>query len=339
MWFKRHKGLITGVSLFFFANSVLVFAWLTGKIMNPDNLPATIRIEDGVNVSYIFDKRVAERFPMTLMILSGVYLVIVIIGLLLISVPEKDPVKATPEYQADKKRSLIEKALSNDQKAVDSLIKREEFIPFYKTIVFWLLFIMGFGGSLVPYFSVNSYKTYGLIIINDDNFMSLVGSIGGLTNGIGRLFWGFVSDKLTFRQSFGWIALIQLVFIASFSLIETKPLYAIWYGMMQFAAGGFFTVFGPEVSSTFGTKRGPKVFSFISGGAWQLSTLMNVAIGKWLVQLWGYQIIFFGLAGGTFIVLAVDVMLYKRKIKKKDRQSVLSILEQKKEEEIKASLL
>lgn len=64
---------------------------------------------------------------------------------------------------------------------------------------FWLLIAFAF------FFSFNSLdlflllQAYGQSFINDDYFLSLVGACSSLFNAIGRITWGIVADKFSFR--------------------------------------------------------------------------------------------------------------------------------------------
>ena len=42
------------------------------------------------------------------------------------------------------------------------------------------------------------YKEYGLTEITDDRYFAILGSIGSVMNGLSRLFWGAMMDKVIF---------------------------------------------------------------------------------------------------------------------------------------------
>jgi MFS family permease len=47
--------------------------------------------------------------------------------------------------------------------------------------------------------------------LKGDAFQSLVGGVGALFNGGGRLFWGSLSDKIGFKKSFFILTIAQVV--------------------------------------------------------------------------------------------------------------------------------
>ena len=72
----------------------------------------------------------------------------------------------------------------------------------------WLLLILS---TMAPYaiFMAFTFKEYGSIYIEDDHYLSLLGSIGSAANGIFRLIIGATLDYLSFKK-------IMLVIVAIF---------------------------------------------------------------------------------------------------------------------------
>ena len=56
----------------------------------------------------------------------------------------------------------------------------------------------------------NNYKIYGLTKIDDDQFLTIVGSLGSVSNGCSRAFWGIMMDRFGFRKLFFIITAIQV---------------------------------------------------------------------------------------------------------------------------------
>jgi hypothetical protein len=50
------------------------------------------------------------------------------------------------------------------------------------------------------YYIMNSYKTYAAATIKDDAFLTIVGSVGALANGLLRIFWSSLLDYFPFRK-------------------------------------------------------------------------------------------------------------------------------------------
>lgn len=63
----------------------------------------------------------------------------------------------------------------------------------------WLLIAFDFFSPLTHPICFFLLQAYGQSFINDDYFLSLVGACSSLFNAIGRITWGIVADKFSFR--------------------------------------------------------------------------------------------------------------------------------------------
>lgn len=50
-----------------------------------------------------------------------------------------------------------------------------------------------------------------MTFINDDHFLTLINTIGSLVNIPGRMIWGFLIDKFSFKTSFSLISCFNMV--------------------------------------------------------------------------------------------------------------------------------
>ena len=62
-----------------------------------------------------------------------------------------------------------------------------------------------------------NYKEYGNTKIDDDGFLTAVGSSGAIFNGLGRLLFGMLFDKFSFRLLSSIINVILVVFSLTLS--------------------------------------------------------------------------------------------------------------------------
>ena len=67
-------------------------------------------------------------------------------------------------------------------------------------ITYKLLLIFYFG-SMYGISVASNYKTYAEKYYTDDHFLSTAGSIGNIFNGLSRVVFGFLMDKISFRKS------------------------------------------------------------------------------------------------------------------------------------------
>ena len=59
----------------------------------------------------------------------------------------------------------------------------------------------------------NSYKNYGFDLGKDDSFLTLVGSLQALTNGLSRAMWGLLLDRFGFKKIYSIILIMQVKFL------------------------------------------------------------------------------------------------------------------------------
>ncbi len=59
---------------------------------------------------------------------------------------------------------------------------------------------------------INQYKNFGIMYpaLENDSFLTLVGSLASVCNGSSRLFWAFLYDKFGFKFVFYTAATIQV---------------------------------------------------------------------------------------------------------------------------------
>mmetsp|Transcript_36777 Transcript_36777/g.33006 ORF Transcript_36777/g.33006 Transcript_36777/m.33006 type:complete len:141 (-) Transcript_36777:288-710(-) len=122
-------------------------------------------------------------------------------------------------------------------------------------------------GSFFGLFMANNYKVYGLEQVNDDQFLTIVGSVGSITNGCSRAGWALALDKFGFRKVFFIVIIIQSIISATINAVsETKALYLIWYAITMCTEGGMFSMFPAITGKVFGARIGPLIYGFIFFG-------------------------------------------------------------------------
>ena len=108
-----------------------------------------------------------------------------------------------------------------------------------------------------------NYKEYGLIFIKDDQYLSILGSIGSISNGVFRLIWGTMMDYFSYRtnklMTFG-------IFILSCSTIvwsvHNQVSYLITVIFAYGCYGGLYVVYPTQTIKILGKKIGPKLYSY-----------------------------------------------------------------------------
>lgn len=102
----------------------------------------------------------------------------------------------------------------------------KEAIKHYRT---WMVVLMVINSMCLGTFTSYVFKSYGEQNIPDDAFMTTVGAVGSVLNGLCRPFWASIQDKIGYRKVYFSILIIQTICGFTIKLICTsKPLYMIW---------------------------------------------------------------------------------------------------------------
>ena len=98
-----------------------------------------------------------------------------------------------------------------------------------------------------------NYKEYGMLKIDDDSFLTTIGSFGAIFNGVGRLFWGVMFDKFSFRVISSLInaVLLGTAIIVPF-MVENQYLYLVIVAVIYFCYGGNYSVYPTHTVRIFG---------------------------------------------------------------------------------------
>ena len=106
-------------------------------------------------------------------------------------------------------------------------------LPFITTFI--LVFLVGSFGTMI----IGNNKPYGQLHISDDSFLTLVGTVSGLLNGLSGIVWGPIQSKIHFKYNIYAILAINTVCAFLYpSLSDSKPLYFLLTASSIFCYGG-----------------------------------------------------------------------------------------------------
>ena len=83
---------------------------------------------------------------------------------------------------------------------LEQLAKKAPVLKLVFSLEFIELYMLALMQIFYGYYIMNSFKTYGAATIKDDKFLTLIGSIGALVNGVMRIFWSSLLDYFPFRK-------------------------------------------------------------------------------------------------------------------------------------------
>lgn len=112
-----------------------------------------------------------------------------------------------------------------------------------------------------------NYKEYGMLKIENDSFLTVIGSCGAIFNGLGRFFWGFLLDRFSFKIISAFINGLLLVAALLVSLlVQNEYLYLVGVSVIYFCYGGNYSIYPTHTMRVFGQDLGGKVYYIVFGG-------------------------------------------------------------------------
>ena len=280
----KNKGKTSGILLAGYSFGSVPFGILFTAIVNPyDHSP----IETGINKEMIFDQEVAQRVPLTIRWTAVLFFIIGTLGVLLLP-------KA---WKGD---------LSNKKAA-----KNLSFYDMIKLDRFWHYFFLMFLGVLnYSYFS-NVYKIYALNYIKGDHFITLVGSFTFISAGIGRVVFGILFDKYSWKviNLIAFACIIFIIVTFEYTLIN-KYLFGIALIVLNFIQASIYPSVLLEFEREFITDKW--IFSYVCL-AFIFAFGSPYFFEKFITPVIGYSFTFLIVAFITFLDLLL-VAFHKRKV-------------------------
>ena len=128
---------------------------------------------------YFVDKLILERLPFLFIILGSILLPIQLLAVIFIRNPIASPVEE------------IVPLISSELSVPLSRILRS---PLFYAL--WFTFLFNEQSIIAV---TGLYKAFGLNFWSDDKSLTVIGSLGSISNALGRLFWGCLADRVEYR--------------------------------------------------------------------------------------------------------------------------------------------
>ncbi|EAS03508.1 MFS transporter (macronuclear) [Tetrahymena thermophila SB210] len=315
-YFPEKKGIVSGVIAGAFGLGAAVWIWLVNGLINPDNIdPIHTDPNDSDSPKY-YPASVTDNLPRSIRIFAIVYFSIATFGSLLIEEPTKEELQQIEEEQNAQFEKLIDGYEQHKE------VECENLKDGLKTRLIYITFGLAamyasFGAMLVA-----NYKNYGLYLNFSSSFLSIVSTVGSISNGLSRFFWGAVYQKVPFK----WIAILNLSLqcVISFTLrwaSQVEAVYLIYITFMYFLYGGWYAVLPATITKIYGKKIGNIIYGvtfsgFTIAGFFQffVVTKVQTAIG-WGNMFWVFT--------GVQLLAIIFTFFVKFEINWKERYAAL----------------
>ncbi|KAM3183884.1 hypothetical protein ACTXT7_009469 [Hymenolepis weldensis] len=273
-WFPVNGGFVIGLIAAGFGLGALVFTPIQMAFVNPEN----IAVDN--ETRYFTDDSVLGRVPVSYLVIGGIMLGLQIIGCLII---RKKP------------------SLEDDVIATDAARAKEPFNMSPKQTLkcryFYFLWLLMFCNIIPITLLTSSYKIFGNKFLADDVYLTTVGTLSSLFNCLGRVFWGFLVDKFSFK-----LPISSMLLLWSFSLFcfpnvfvwgvgVGRYTYGIFVCLMFFSMAGVFAMMPAATRLLFGPKNMATnygmIFSAFSIGSCLSALASQMAQGQWNLLYYG----------------------------------------------------
>ncbi|XP_071165053.1 apicoplast pyruvate carrier 1-like isoform X1 [Mytilus edulis] len=252
-WFPTHKGLVSGLVVAGFGSGAFVFDQIQTVFLNPENKEADLKVGGD---KYFTENAVLKKVPSCFLLLGGCYAALQLIGCLMLADPPHQYQQLQQNMGAEEDEGVVQNTESEP-----NFTWREAIT---KTAFYQLWFIYLFNGQGIQFVS-GLYKAYGQSFIKDDHFLAIVGSLAAVCNGSGRIMWGHLADKYSFRLammlSCGSFAALTLSF--GLTSLSGKGLYLIYVCLLFLCFSGNFSLLPTATSKAFGLRNYSIIYGLV----------------------------------------------------------------------------
>ena len=308
LYFPESKGLISGIILFGYGLSALIFTWISDSIVNPTYQKVE---SNGFFAQEIADK--TYNFILTLNIVLGV---LSASGYLLIFDYESDH-QAKNANSIDYQKTPQSTTQDNDmniQPQKQEIKLASPIKDIFHGVQIYQIIAMNFCTLYFCYMVTNTNRSFGQLNMLNEGLLSTLSKTFSLLNGGGRIMWGILFDKFGFKPLYTLLVCAELIISASIFFIGGySSLYFIAVCITSLLLAGNIALMVPLYPKIFGTRYGPEV-NGIAVALYGFSCLLGPIIAKFFIkERSDYKILYLS---GTFFALIslITVLTFDEKV-------------------------
>ena len=179
---------------------------------------------------------------------------------------------------------------------------------------FYVLWIMFLCIGTATMFTSSNYKFFGNSFIDDDHFLATVASISSVFNCLGRICWGLVADRTSYRLTIIILSAIMTIFTITFywCVMAGKAMFFIWVCVIFFCIGGNYSVFPMAVGRIYGLKYVAANYGLLYT-ALIIAGVLGATVSSTLIVHVGYDGLLY-IVGGFSFAGFLSALIYRAKI-------------------------
>ena len=276
-WFEHanKKGFISGLIFSGISWSSMMFNLLSTQFVNPKNIPID------QNIGFIKESQVLNNVSTSFLKFAALCFGLFVFGIIFLRNPpflidgdnKKHSIYSdydmmeTNQHRESDQISLLSNHIIDKKLAIKSIICQ---------IRFWNLFLTILVLPVTYVYSQWKEFNNSYLGIENDQILSMMASVSGICEGISRLFWGWIFDKLeqngkkAYKIVMGFIAVLSILFIASWTQLRHLNnqnlliIFAfIWLIVLYTIISGALTLLPIQTAHIYGTKKGGIVYGLL----------------------------------------------------------------------------
>ncbi|XP_071085863.1 apicoplast pyruvate carrier 1-like isoform X2 [Haliotis cracherodii] len=316
-WLPQKKGLVSGCVVAGFGGGAFIFDQVQTAYINHNNLKP--QAEEVGGESYFTQPEVLDKVPKMFLILGACYIVMQIIGILFISDPppvEVMDVTLNPDREDSETKALIPATSSDEEGRLDqretpkileqavlkddehAVLNPKQVLKHRAFYILWFIFL--FNGQGVVFFS-SLYKAYGQTFIQDDVFLATVGAFAAVFNAGGRIAWGHLADRFSFKISMMCLCALFTALLLTIGLTSMagKWLFFIYVCLIFGTFSGNFSLFPVATARSFGQLHYPLNYGLLFTSQ-VITAPVGAILTSQLKSIIGWYGMFFVVSGFSF---------------------------------------
>ena len=304
-YFPEKKGLLSGLILFGYGISSLIFTWVCESTVNKSFVKTN---EEGY-----FSEEIANKMNKFIKKLNVIFIILCGIGYFTIFDYDTENKKLNNHSINNNnidRRNYHE--LNHTNKTSNDKMKYILLDVFNNRKIYQMIG-MSFFTLYFLYMITNTNRSFGQINNLDENFLSFLSKTYSIINGISRIVWGILFDYFPFKKLMYY--LLSLEIFISFTVYyigEYKYLYFIYIIVSGVLFAGIIVIVMPLYNKIYGEKYSSKIYG-IAMGIYGFSCLLGPIVSKVVIkEKEDYKYVYF--SGTLFSIISlINVMKFDLK--------------------------
>ncbi len=131
-----------------------------------------------------------------------------------------------------------------------------------------------------------NYKEYGETLTQDDQLITLIGSLGALSNTASRIFWCWLFDKYSWKRIMLILNTSQIVYVVLIILVKDKYFYIILVILIYFSYGANYGMYPTQTVRIYGNVDGSRIYP-ITFSAFSIASVIQFLFHYFIVKKMG----------------------------------------------------